>query len=302
MIDERHEELASLYALDLLEGPERAQFETTLARDPQLQTLVRELREATAAVVHTAPVAPPPAALRERVMASIAPARVAMSDNVVRGPFSELRTLVPWAIAAGFAVVAGWGTLNYFHARMESELLRDQNRLAELARESTRQQLEATTLLNARQITSLGEQLAAANIQVGEARQRVVELAAELKSQGDLANLKIAALASMLNNSPQALAVAVWDPQKQEGLLSLEKMPPLESGQKLELWVVEAKPGAKPVSAGVLAVSGEAGGRMRFKPTVPVTTLAAFAMSREKDDGAAFHAAPAEVIMSGPSR
>ena len=43
MIDERHEELASLYALDLLEGAERAQFETALARDPELQALVREL-------------------------------------------------------------------------------------------------------------------------------------------------------------------------------------------------------------------------------------------------------------------
>ena len=31
MIDERHEELASLYALDLLAGEERAQFEAALA-------------------------------------------------------------------------------------------------------------------------------------------------------------------------------------------------------------------------------------------------------------------------------
>lgn len=302
MIDERQEELASLYALDLLEGAERAHFEATLARDPQLQSLVRELREASAAFVHTAPVAQPPAALRERVMSSIAPERAETPDNVVRGPFSELRTLVPWAIAAGFAVVAGWGTLSYFRARMEAELLRDQNRLAELARESTRQQLEATTLINARQITALDQQLAAANLQLGETRQHVVELASELKSQGDLANLKIAALASMLNNSPQALAVAVWDPQRQEGMLSLEKLPPLEAGQKLELWVVEAKPGAKPVSAGVLAVTGEVGTHLRFKPTAAVTTLAAFAMSREKDDGAMFHASPAEVIMSGPSR
>ena len=34
MIDERQEELASLYALDLLEGAERVQFEAALARDP----------------------------------------------------------------------------------------------------------------------------------------------------------------------------------------------------------------------------------------------------------------------------
>jgi anti-sigma-K factor RskA len=64
MIDERQEELASLYALDLLDGAERAQFETALVQDPELQRLVQELREAGSALAHTAPAPPPPAALK----------------------------------------------------------------------------------------------------------------------------------------------------------------------------------------------------------------------------------------------
>ena len=62
MIDERHEELASLYAFDLLEGEELAQFQTALARDPELQALVRDLRETSASLAHTAPAIVPPAA------------------------------------------------------------------------------------------------------------------------------------------------------------------------------------------------------------------------------------------------
>ena len=44
MIDERQEELATLYALDLIEGEERFAFERDLSADDQLQRLVLELR------------------------------------------------------------------------------------------------------------------------------------------------------------------------------------------------------------------------------------------------------------------
>ena len=43
MIDERHEELASLYALDLLDAAERAAFESALAADPALAGKVKLL-------------------------------------------------------------------------------------------------------------------------------------------------------------------------------------------------------------------------------------------------------------------
>ena len=61
MIDERHEELAALYALDLLEGVERTQFEAALDQDPALQALTRELCNTAATLAHTAHVVLPPA-------------------------------------------------------------------------------------------------------------------------------------------------------------------------------------------------------------------------------------------------
>ena len=67
MIDERHEELASLYAFDLLEGAELAQFEAALARDPELQALVRELRQTSTTLAYTAPSQVPPPALKQRL-------------------------------------------------------------------------------------------------------------------------------------------------------------------------------------------------------------------------------------------
>jgi anti-sigma-K factor RskA len=346
MIDERHEELASLYALDLLEGAERTQFETALTRDPELQTLVRELRDAASALAHTAVTAPPPAALKARVLASIGGPAVtaAPPDNVIRPPASIFARLAPWAIAAGLALLASWTGQRYLATRTEADLLRQQQNLSEILIKDTQQQLEAERIVTTRRLQELDQQIAGANgqladaraqladhrtqiadrdrqlatltqrldtltgsaadaaRQLAEAKQLVAKLTNEMKSQGDLANLKIAALASLAGNSPEARAVAVWDPAKQEGMFALEKMPALAADQKLELWVVEAKPGAQPVSAGTFDLGADGVARVKFKPTVPVTALAAFAISREKDDGQRAHTKPAEVIMLGTSR
>lgn len=287
MIDERHEELAALYALDLLEGSERAQFETALVRDPALQALVRELRESSSALAHTAPHAPPPPALKERILASVsensAPAHV---TNVVRPPASAFRALLPWAVAACFAFASVWTWQLYRSSRTEVALLRSQQEIAEVALQTARNQLEAERLLDSRAIVRLNE--------------RIADLNLELKSQGDLAELKIAALASMLNNSPEALAVAVWNPAQQEGILNVEKLPALAAGQTYELWVIEDQ--KAPVSAGVFSLGGDGRGRVRFKPAVPIAEAAVFAVSRETDDGGRTHASPGEVLVLGKSQ
>jgi hypothetical protein len=181
------------------------------------------------------------------------------------------------------------------------------NQLAEQDRQiaANRSQLadrEAQTATLTQRVDALSGASAQAARQLEQARQRVAKLTDELKAQGDLADLKIGVLASMLKNSPQALAVAVWNPVRQEGTFAFENLPPLTADQKLELWVVEAKEGAKPISAGVLHVTPDRTARVRFKPTVPVSAIAAFAVSREKNDGAPSHSAPAEVVLLGHSR
>ncbi|MEO5961174.1 MAG: anti-sigma factor [Opitutaceae bacterium] len=350
MIDERQEELAALYALDLLEGAERSQFETTLARDPALQSLVRELRDSSASLVHLAPNVAPPTALKARILSSIgghktaAPSAAAPAspDNIIRPNPAAFRvsSILPWAVAACFAIAAGWLGQLYLSSRSEAELLRSQQTLADLALKQAQNQLEGERLLNTRQIGSLNEQLAdstrrlgdlqrnlsdteqrrlAVQTQEAEARRELqaaqTRLAAaeklatdtrtqaaqterDLRAQADLANFKIATLASMLDNSPQALAVAIWNPARQEGVFAFEKMPVPETNQDLQLWVIE---GAKaPVSAGLLAIGSDGRGRVTFKPETPIADVATvqFAVSRERRGGAPARSGPqGQVIM-----
>ena len=178
MIDERHEELASLYALDLLDGAERAQFETALARDPQLQTLVRELRDASSALAHTAVSSPPPAALKQRVLTSIGGASTettATPDNVIRPPASAFGRFAPWAIAAGFAVIAAWSGLRFISTSTEADVLRQHQALAEIELKATQQQLEAERIVNGSRIKALDQQVIAIDRQLADARSQLAE-------------------------------------------------------------------------------------------------------------------------------
>jgi anti-sigma-K factor RskA len=270
--------------------------------------------------------------LKHRVLASIerlSPGAL-RSENVIRPPVSVFRSLIPWAAAAGFALLAGWLGQMYFAGRTESALLRDQQALADLALKSAHNQIEAERILARRQLSDLNQQITAANEKIAaadwqrtaalqretqlqrelaaansriaaterllaDARDQISDLGHELKTQGDLANFKIATLSSMLNNAPQALAVAVWNPRKQEGVFTLEKMPAPAADKTLELWVLEDK--KAPVSAGVFTVDADGKAHVTFKPASSVASVAKFAVSRENNDGARAHAAPSEVVM-----
>ena len=92
MIDEPTEEIASLYALDLLEGAELAAFEERLRSEPALRELIEELQSAAAALVHTTPSRALPPDLERRVRRAVL--RTANPSAVSRANW------IPWAIAA----------------------------------------------------------------------------------------------------------------------------------------------------------------------------------------------------------
>jgi anti-sigma-K factor RskA len=272
MIDERQDELAALYALDLLEGAEREQFVVELGRSSELRRRVGDLRQAAAALAHLAPLADPPAGLKARILASAA-SRAAAPGDAPEAAAPASRPLafpawLPWLAAACFAAAAIWSERLYLSSRAENASLRDQQRLAEQALGEARGQLgEATRLLS-------------------QSGREIAELGAKLKAEGDLAHLKIAALASMLGNSPAALAVAVWDPTREEGVLSVSKLPALKAALDYQLWVIDPQY-ASPVSGGVFAVdpsSGEA--HVVFRADRPVKSIAKFAVSVERKGGA----------------
>ncbi|HVW20177.1 MAG TPA: anti-sigma factor [Opitutaceae bacterium] len=298
MIDERQEETASLYALGLLEGPELAAFEAELAGNPELRLRAAELREAAASLAHAAPPAEPPAGLRARVLASASGRR---SARILPFP-----SLLPWAIAAGLAVAAtGTGSL-YVARRSELTLLREQQRLAQLEAASTRNQMEAERIVHQRELADARQSLAEAGRrladsqrevgqmrgateqlrqQVEDASRQVAVLDRKLKSETDLAKYKIMALVSMLKNSPEAMAVAVWNPMEQQGMLKVTKLPMPAEGKDYQLWVFDPHYSA-PVNAGVFQLdpaTGEA--HVKFKADEKVMTPAKFAVSLEQKGG-----------------
>ena len=103
MIDEAKQDLAAEYVLGSLDAGAAGAFEAELRADAELRAFVDDLRECTAALAHAAPPVPLPPGLRERVLAGIrgeakvAPAPVAQSSGL---------GLLPWAVAAGFAITA----------------------------------------------------------------------------------------------------------------------------------------------------------------------------------------------------
>ncbi len=279
MIDERHEELAALHALDLLEGAERTEFESRLKSDVALRDFVADLREVAATIALAAPTALPPTELKTRLLTTLAARSQANVISVPRARFQML----PWAIAACFALATVWVGKLYLTERAGNTSLVLQQQAADLALKSARNQLEAERIIARRESS--------------DARGQLASLEQRLKSEADLAQLKIAALTSLAGNSAQALAVAVWNPAKQEGTFAVDKLPASAPGQNYELWIIGAQQGAKPVSAGVFNVAADGTARVGFKPTLAVPAIAKFAVSREKNDGATSHTTPGEVIM-----
>jgi anti-sigma-K factor RskA len=271
MIAERHEELAALHALDLLDHAERDAFARELEQSAELRALVAELRESAALLAHTAPDAAPPAELRARVLASVESKIENQESKIIRPPVSVFRSLVPWAAAAAFALLAGWFGQRYLASRSEAEMLGAQQMLADLALKSARNQLETERILARRQLANLTQQVAV--------------LDERIKHEADLANFKITTLASMLNNSPQAVAVAVWNPEKQEGVLQVAKLPALAADKDYQLWVVDPQY-PNPVDGGVFTVDPQTGeARLQFKAKQPVKAINAFAVTLERKGG-----------------
>ncbi|HEY3757678.1 MAG TPA: anti-sigma factor [Opitutaceae bacterium] len=266
MIDERQEELAALAALDLLEGAEKAQFEGEMTLDAELRQRVQQLREAASKLVHVAPQVEPPAGLKDRILASAGHHRQeAAPERLPTAKILPFRLIFAWAAAACLALSTAGITQLYFSARARNSILEDQGRAADLELKSLQTRVDAERLIDERRL-------------------------AEALRAGDLAQMKIAALTSMLGNSPEAVAVAVWNPARQEGVMAVDKLPAADASKDYELWVIP--PGAKPVAAGLVKTSMLGKGQFIFHADKPVDAVAKFAITLEKKGGGSAPAGP----------
>jgi anti-sigma-K factor RskA len=318
MIDERQEELAALAAFDLLEGGEKAQFDGEMARNPALRRRVDELRMAANALAHASPVVPPPPGLKDRILASAEARRqVSAPRPVASAKIIPFPVVIAWAAAACFAGALAVTGQMYFSARQHNAVLADQQRAADLQLTITQTRLEAQRLLHERELATLrhdrdqalaaaqaqkagtaadlaaaleksrklSEQLATVSRQVSAAQTQIVALTARMQREGDLAQMKISTLASLLGNTPQAQAVAVWNPARQEGVISLAKLPLAGADKDYELWVIPEGKGATPIAAGLVSIAADGSGRSVFRADKPVAAVAKFAVTLEPKGG-----------------
>jgi anti-sigma-K factor RskA len=248
------------------------------------------VRAAGAALAHTAPAARPPDRLRARLLADLAhgsaPAASPPPGEVIAFPtWRSWLVAVSLATAAGLALATAWLGQKYLVARSENDQLRQQVALADVALRGVRNQIAAERLV-------AGRQLADAQTRLSEAGRQLAALDRQLKAEGDLSRYKLAALTSLLGNSPQALAIAVWDPAAQKGLLKVSNLPTLGADKDYQLWVIDPQY-PNPVDGGVFQVDARTGdARVPFAPGQRIGSAQKFAVSVERKGGVRVHQGP----------
>jgi anti-sigma-K factor RskA len=254
VIDERLQDQASLYALGALEADETPEFEAALRANPELRAMVRDLRAVTEVLAGTAPALEPPASLKARLMMQMDdqhPAQTSSARSV--RPFGGW---IPWALAAGLAVVT----------------------LGSVWRSTA---LRSTIATQARRIDELGMSLEVAQAESGELRHTV----AKLRESNHLAAVRIALLESLVAADPKAVAVSVWDNERQNGVFIVKNLRPAPTNKDYQLWIIDPKY-PSPVDAGVFQVDAKGNVRQEFHARAPIELASQFAVTIEKKGGA----------------
>jgi anti-sigma-K factor RskA len=256
VIDERLQDQASLYALGALEADEAREFEAALRDNPELRALVRDLRAVTEVIAGTAPLLEPPASVKAKLMLQIGELRRPATVTDLGARRRPVSAWIPWALAAGLAMVS-FGFL-YQSAGLKAELA-----------------------AQARHIDELGMSLEVAQTESGELRQAV----AKLRESNRLAAIRIALLDSLVAADPKAVAVSVWDNERQNGVFIVRNLKSLPTDKDYQLWIIDPKY-KTPVDAGVFQVDAKGNVRADFHAREPIQTASQFAVTIEKKGGA----------------
>ena len=99
-----------------------------------------------------------------------------------------------------------------------------------------------------------------------------------------MADARIATLVSPNGDASIGNATVAWQPDRQSGLITINKMPPAGAGRDYQLWTVDANY-PDPINTGLIHVGPDGVARIRFKPNQPATAVKAFAISLEKEGG-----------------
>lgn len=317
------EDEAVAYAFGLMEAADRIPFVKAMNDDASLRALVDELQQTAAASALVTTQTKPPAALRARVLESIkaipqdgarrAPS-IVMPTVVRRAP-----AWVGWA--AGLVLLGAASMLwvdRAAHRREAAATMAQLRNAIEMADKAQRLAADATEQAKTLRVrlsetekasSDLKGQLADSTKANADLQQRFADavkasevlkqqlaerskLAEELKVElttltnaNKTAKMLIAMLESTVKEYKQGVAVVVWNEEKKEGILKLEKMPPIQTGKDYNLWVIDSTQ-KTPVNAGIVRVDDKGFAKVDFKPTMDVQQADKFALSVEKQGGA----------------
>lgn len=303
-MDEQHEELAALNALHSLDDSEQSALEIERTRDVELNKLAMELETTAASLAAVVTPVKPRAHLKSAIMAQVRQRQAAQKKAVrTAAAPSRGKSMIPWGIAAVLSAGCFWLWTERAHlatqviamseveaeARQQLILVRDERDAAEEKNTASAQQLAQLTaeLESARQKGELAQQ------QVTTLTQEI----AELMRKDAFAQMQIATLRSSVAAYKEGVAVVVWDNEKHQGVLKLEKMPPVETGKDYQLWIVDPK-NPTPVDAGIVQVDDQGFAKVDFKPVDDVSGAAKFALSIEREGGVPKGEGP--IILIGP--
>ena len=273
MISETQEEQACSYVLGLLSDAECAVFEKEIKQNITLSMLVASLNNVTISLARSVPKTELPVEAKQRLLAAISQ----LNQQTVRFDKHRSFGFLPWAIAACLVAIlySQWNISQRNEERLQISLSQRESELKITQKELA--EVEIASITAQRQ---LADQLAVSDSVRAELLSRVTAL----EKKDFIAQAKIAVMSSKLKDRPQAVAVSLWDQEKQNGLLVVENLPILDAGKDYQLWVID--PGiAAPVSAGVFKVDADGKVRITFKPNQSVPAATTFAVTEEKAGG-----------------
>lgn len=272
------EDTQDLIIAALLDPAKSGNLAAGIAGDADAVAYADAALETIAALAHAAPLHQPPPHIRAKVLAAARGETEAPPITAPRAasrPKSRLPWL-PWAIAAGLAILAAVLHSDRDHARSEA---------ARIGAEIERMQRD---LIQARAQSEASAAEAAARAGRIAELQRTVE---GWKNRDALAEVRIASLTAQVATFARAGVVIVWDAEQQRGVVKLTSMPKADAGKDYQLWVIDPKYPA-PVSAGVLLVSASGPSYASFSPAQRIASADKFAISVEKSGGATAPAGP----------
>ena len=304
-MDERHEELAALNALGMLESDEKRVLNGASVADKDLRDLSAELELVASELARLIAPVEPPANMKRRIHAKMRSSGVkgaGLSRGFVFGS-------IGWALAASLAVASVW--LWQEREKLVQQVAAVSRAMAPVTsvvpsseKKETRNIEEELKGLRSDFETkkaALTAEIEALRKRETDANARIAQLVAEaeaLKQQDERSQLQIATLQnSKIWEYRRSEMIVVWNGGKRQGVLLLDKMPRVESDKDYQLWVVDPnKP--DPVSAGVVTVDAKGVARIAFKPTDAVGETVKFALSVEKKGGVPKAEGP--IVLVGP--